>query len=81
MTTSADMLWHVNNEYRLRLSSARKYLDLLEQLLLARHGEAETLVLEILHYAQAQVSALRASSPPATSARRAAATSGARSPK
>ncbi len=55
---SADLLWNLNNEYRHRLSKARKYLDLLEQLLLARHGDTETLVLETLRYAQAQVSAL-----------------------
>jgi hypothetical protein len=58
MTESADLLWHVNNEYRRRLSKARKYLELLDQLLLVRRGSDETLVLETLRYAQAQVGAL-----------------------
>ncbi len=58
MTASGDLLWNLNNEYRHRLSRARKYIDLLEQLLLARHGDAETMVLETLRYAQAQIGAL-----------------------
>ena len=58
MTTSASLLWQINHQYRQRLSKVRKYLDLLEQLMLARHGETETPVLETLRYARSQVGAL-----------------------
>ena len=61
MTASSDLLWWVNNEYRKRLSKVETYLDLLEQLLLAREPytlDGQTDTLSTLHYVQEQILSL-----------------------
>jgi hypothetical protein len=58
MTGYADLLWHVNNEYRKRLSSAEKYAELLEQLVLAREQTVHALLLDVLRYVREQIHAL-----------------------
>jgi hypothetical protein len=43
MTTPADVLWRINNEYRKRLEHAKTYLNLLEQLVLMQHQDQHVL--------------------------------------
>jgi hypothetical protein len=58
MTSSADRLWQLNNEYRKLITQVSKYLDLLEQLMLARHDANSNQVLEIVQYAREQIALL-----------------------
>ncbi len=58
MSTSADVLWRLNNEYRKRLAMAQTYLDLLEQLVLMQNGERQTHTLAALGYARQCVEAM-----------------------
>jgi hypothetical protein len=61
MTASSDLLWWVNNEYRKRLTKVETYLDLLEQLLLAREPytlDGQSATIGTLHYVQEQISSL-----------------------
>ncbi len=45
MTTAADLLWRVNNEYQKRLKQTRTYLGLLEQLMQMQHQDGATLTM------------------------------------
>jgi hypothetical protein len=56
MTTAADLLWHVNNEYQKRLKQTHTYLGLLEQLMLMQHQDSTTLA--VLRGALEQVNML-----------------------
>lgn len=58
MTSAAERLWHVNNEYRRLISQIGKYLDLLEQLMLTRDDHDSLYVLEAVRQAQQKVAAL-----------------------
>jgi len=58
MSTSADILWRLNNEYRKRLAQAQTYLDLLEQLVLMQNGEHPAHTLAALRYARECVEAM-----------------------
>ena len=58
MSSSADLLWRLNNEYRKRLSQAETYLDLLEQLLLMQNGERQRHTLTAIRYARERVEAM-----------------------
>lgn len=58
MSTSADVLWRLNNEYRKRLAMAQTYLDLLEQLVLIQNGERQAHTLAALRYARDCVEAM-----------------------
>jgi hypothetical protein len=52
MSTSADVLWRLNNEYRKRLAMAQTYLDLLDQLVLMQNGERQAHTVAALGYAR-----------------------------
>jgi hypothetical protein len=59
--SAADQLWRVNNEYRKRLGKVERYVDLLEQLMVARaigSGDSLMAVLEVLQYAHGELNAL-----------------------
>lgn len=56
MTSAADLLWRVNNEYQKRLQQTRTYLGLLEQLMLMQHADGGTLA--VLRSALNQVDVL-----------------------
>jgi hypothetical protein len=58
MSSSADVLWRLNNEYRKRLGQAQTYLDLLEQLVLMQNGERQAHTLAALRYARNCVEAM-----------------------
>jgi hypothetical protein len=58
MSSTNDVLWRINNEYRKRLSQAQTFLDLLEQVMLANSGYGPPHTLEALHYARQQVAEL-----------------------
>jgi ribosomal 50S subunit-associated protein YjgA (DUF615 family) len=55
MGTATDTLWRLNNEYRRRLSQARTYLNLLEQLVMVQDDTDTLRTLTALRYAVEQV--------------------------
>ncbi len=58
MIVSADTLWRLNQEYGNRLSKARTYLDLLEQLVVER-GSNEEILLAALQFTRAHLNGLK----------------------
>ncbi len=58
MTTPADLLWRVNNEYQKRLKQAQTCIGLLEQLILMQGGDQTTLT--VLRHALEQLELLLA---------------------
>jgi hypothetical protein len=58
MSSLADVLWRLNNEYRKRLAQAQTYLDLLEQLVLMQNGDRQAHTLVALRYARECVEAM-----------------------
>lgn len=56
--SDAEHLWQLNNEYRQLLSKLRRYLDLLEQLLIARRGESSDQTLGAVQRLRQQVGLL-----------------------
>lgn len=58
MDAQADLLWRVNNEYRKRLTQARTFIELLEQILRGAGFEQAAQTLATLDYAREQVDAL-----------------------
>jgi len=58
MSSSADLLWRLNNEYRKRLAMTQTYLDLLEQLVLMQNGERQAHTLAALRYARECLAAM-----------------------
>ena len=58
MDAPSDVLWRVNNEYRKRLTQARTFVDLLEQMLRSEGSEHPSQVLATLDYIRDQVDGL-----------------------
>lgn len=58
MSTLADVLWRLNNEYRKRLAMAQTYLDLLEQLVLMQNAERQAHTVAAVRYARECVEAM-----------------------
>lgn len=56
MLSTADLLWHINNEYRKRLGKVENYLDLLENLILSR--DQQHMILDLLQQARARLDLL-----------------------
>lgn len=58
MSTPAEMLWRVNNEYRKRLDQAMRYLGLLEQMIRMQNPPEAQRTLATLRYIHEQITAL-----------------------
>lgn len=58
MIVSAESLWRLNQEYGKRLSKARTYFELLEQLVLER-GENDEILLAALQFMRAHLNGLK----------------------
>jgi len=58
MSTPAEILWRVNNEYRKRLNQAMTYIGLLEQIILTQNSPDEQRTLATLRYIREQITML-----------------------